>query len=412
MEKMMEMTQESKLKAVTLAAAAAISMGLSVSVSAQISGDTVKIGLLTDMSGVYSDISGQGGVEAIKMAIADFGGNVNGKKIEFIYADHLSKTDVGSSKAREWIDREGVDVLMVGANSSVMLAVSKVATDKKKIFIVPATGTSRLTNEECTPYTIHYGYDTVSAARGTGSAVTKQGGKTWYFLTADYVFGISLESDASKVVKENRGTVLGSARHPLSAADFSSFMVQAQASKAQILGLANAGNDLVNTIRAANEFGVTKTMKLAGLLMFITDVHALGLDLTKGMYTTDSWYWDQSPESRAWSKRYFSVMKRMPVSLHAATYSATMTYLKAVKAIGTDDSDKVMAQLKKTKVSDMYTTNATIREDGRLMSDLKLIQVKNPAESKYPWDYYKIVKTIPAAEAFTTKAESKCAIWQ
>lgn len=408
----MTTTHRSNSKTMTLALSTAISIGLSSAASAQYSGDTVKIGYSTDMAGVYSDISGQGGVEAIKMAIADFGGNVNGKKIEFVYADHQSKPDVGANKVREWIDRDGVDLLMVGANSSVMLATSKVALDKKKVFIVPATGTSRLTNEECSPYTIHYGYDTVSAARGTGSAVTKQGGKTWYFLTADYVFGLSLESDAAKVVKENGGTVVGTSKHPLSASDFASFMIQAQASKAQILGLANAGNDLVSTIKAANEFGVTKTMKLAGLLMFITDVHALGLELTKGMYTTDSWYWDQSPESRAWSKRYFAVMKRMPVSLHAATYSATMSYLKAVKAAGTDDSDKVIAQLKKTKISDMYTTNASIRGDGRLMSDLKLIQVKNPADSKYPWDYYNIVKTIPAAEAFTTKAESKCALWQ
>ncbi|MEI6117080.1 MAG: ABC transporter substrate-binding protein, partial [Burkholderiales bacterium] len=340
------------------------------------------------------------------------GGSINGKKVEFVFIDHLNRADIGSAKAREWIDRDGVDMIMVGANSSVMLAAAKVAAEKKKVFIVPATGTSRLTNEECTPYSIHYGYDTVAAARGTGSAVVKQGGKSWYFLTADYVFGQSLEADAIKVIKANGGTVVGAARHPLSASDFSSFLIQAQSSKAQILGLANAGNDLIATVKAANEFGITKTMKLAGLLMFITDVHALGLEQTKGMYTTDSWYWDQSPESRAWTERYRAVMNKVPVSLHASTYSAVMTYLDAVKATGTDDGDKVMAQLKKAKISDMYTTNATIREDGRMMGDLKLIQVKDPSESKYPWDYYKIAQIIPAAEAYTTKAESQCALWK
>ncbi len=401
-----------KLNVLAMAVSAAIALGLSTPAAAQISNDTIKIGMQTDMSGVYSDISGQGGIEAIKMAIADFGGNINGKKIELVYADHLSKTDIASSKSREWIDRDGVDLLMAGANSSVMLAMAKIAQEKKKIFIVPATGTAQLTNEQCTPYTIHYGYDTVSVARGTSSAVVKQGGKSWYFLTADYVFGLSLEGDATKVIKQNGGTVLGSARHPLNASDFSSFLLQAQSSKAQVLGLANASNDLISAIKAANEFGLTKNMKLAALLMFITDVHALGLEQTKGLYTTDSWYWDQSPESRAWSKRYSAVMKTMPTGLHASTYSATMAYLNAVKTLGTDDSDKVMAHLKKTKISDMYTTNATIREDGRLMSDLKLIEVKTPAESKYPWDYYKIVQTIPAADAFTTKAESKCALWK
>ncbi len=408
----MRKTLNTKLNAVTLAVSAALSLGLSAPAAAQISNDTIKIGLQTDMSSVYSDISGQGGVEAIKMAIADFGGNINGKKIELIYADHLSKTDIASSKSREWIDRDGVDLLMAGANSSVMLAMAKIAEEKKKIFIVPATGTAQLTNEQCSPYTIHYGYDTVSVARGTSSAVVKQGGKSWYFLTADYVFGLSLEADASKVVKENGGTVLGAARHPLNASDFSSFLLQAQASKAQVLGLANASNDLISAIKAANEFGITKSMKIAALLMFITDVHALGLEQTKGLYTTDSWYWDQSPESRAWAKRYFAVMKRMPTGLHASTYSATMTYLKAVKALGTDDSDKVMAHLRKATISDMYTTKATLREDGRLMTDLKLIQVKTPAESKYAWDYYKIVQSIPAADAFTTKAESKCRLWK
>ncbi|TCS37850.1 branched-chain amino acid transport system substrate-binding protein [Paucimonas lemoignei] len=399
-----------KRKAVASAVAVSMAMGISAPASAQISDDTIKIGMLTDMSGVYSDISGQGGIEALKMAIADMGGSINGKKIELVYADHLHKADIASSKAREWADRDGVDLLMAGANSAVMLAMGKIANEKKKVFMIPATGTGRITNEDCNPYMIHYGYDTVAAARGTSSAVVNQGGKSWYYLTADYVFGHSLEGDSAKVVKANGGTVLGAARHPLNASDFSSFLMMAQASKAQVLGFANASNDLVASIKAANEFGVNRSMKMAVLLMFITDVHALGLQQTQGLYSTAGWYWDQSPESRTWSKRYFAVMKRMPTALHASTYSAAMTYLKAVKALGTDDSDKVMAYLKKNPVNDMYTSNAKIREDGRLMSDLKLIQVKKPEESKAPWDYYKIVQNIKAEDAFTTKAESKCSL--
>jgi branched-chain amino acid transport system substrate-binding protein len=399
---------QNNLAATTLAAT--LLLGIVPPALAQISGDSIKIGLMTDMSGIYSDISGQGGVEAIKLAIADSGGAINGKPIELVYIDHQHKADLGSSKAREWFDRDGVDMIMAGANSGVMLAVAKIAAEKKKVFIVPATGTARLTNEECSPFTIHYGYDTVAAARGTTSAMLKQGGKSWYYLTADYVFGHSLESDSAKVVKDGGGTVLGSAKHPLNASDFSSFLLQAQASKAQVLGLANATNDLMNSIKGANEFGIDKSMKVAALLMFITDVHSLGLEQTKGLYTTDSWYWDQNDDARAWSKRYFAVMNRMPTGLHASTYSAAMTYLKAVKELGTDDSEKVMAHLKKSKVNDMYTTNASIREDGRLMSDLKLVQVKTPQESKQPWDYYKIVQTIPAEEAFISKAESACAL--
>ncbi len=397
---------------ITMMALSVALSGIAPDASAQYTGDTIRIGLLTDMSGPYSDISGQGGVEAIKLAIADVGGKINGKKIEILFADHLNKADVGASKAREWLDREEIDVLMVGANSSVMLAVSKLAAEKKKPLIIPATATARVTNEDCSYYTIHYGYDTVAAARGTSSAVVRQDGKSWYFLTADYVFGSSLEGDATKVIKALGGNVLGASRHPLNASDFSSFLVQAKASKAQVLGLANASNDLINTIKAANEFGITQSMKVAALLMFITDVHALGLKDTQGLYTTDSWYWDQSTDSRAWSKRYFAVMKRMPTALHASTYSSAMTYLKAVRETGTDDGDKVLAHIRKGVVNDMYATNASVREDGRLMTDLKLVQVKTPEESKYPWDYYKIVRSIPAAEAFTTKAESKCALWK
>jgi branched-chain amino acid transport system substrate-binding protein len=399
-------------KKMTLAIGAVCALAFAGSASAQISGDTVKIGFITDLSGIYSDIDGVGGLEAIKMAIADFGGTVNGKKIELISADHQNKADIAASKAREWFDRQGVDMLIGGTNSGTNLAMSKVALEKKKPFLSIGAGTARLTNEECTPYTLHYAYDTVALAKGTGGAVVKQGGKSWFFLTADYAFGESLENDTTGVVKANGGTVAGSVRHPLSASDFSSFLLQAQASKAQILGLANAGGDTVNAIKAANEFGVNKTMKLAGLLMFINDVHSLTLNLTQGMYLTDSWYWDQSEESRKWSRRYFEKMKKMPSSLQAADYSATLTYLNAVKATGSDDTDKVLAEIRKTKINDMYAKNGTVRGDGSMIHDMYLMQVKTPAESKYPWDYYKVVQTISGEQAFTTKAESKCASWK
>jgi branched-chain amino acid transport system substrate-binding protein len=395
-----------------MAVASIAAMGFGASANAQISGDVVKIGFITDISGLYSDIDGQGGAEAIKMAIADFGGTVNGKKIELVTADHQNKADIAASKAREWFDREGVDMLIGGTNSATGLAMAKVAAEKKKPFISIGAGTARLTNEECSPYTVHYAYDTVALAKGTGGAVVKQGGKSWYFLTADYAFGASLENDTAAVVKASGGQVLGSVKHPLSASDFSSFLLQAQASKAQILGLANAGGDTINAIKAANEFGVTKTMKLAGLLMFINDVHSLTPALTQGMYLTDSWYWDQNDDTRAFAKRYFSKMKKMPSSLQAADYSATLQYLNAVKAAGTDDTEKAWEKFKSSKINDMYAKNGTIRADGSMIHDMYLMQVKAPNESKTPWDYFKIVATIPGDQAFTTKAETKCAAWK
>nr|WP_315256009.1 ABC transporter substrate-binding protein [uncultured Duganella sp.] len=397
-----------KIKAITLAVAACASW----SAQAQISNDTVKIGFITDMSGLYTDIDGAGGAEAIKMAIADAGGNINGKKIEFISADHQNKADIAASKAREWFDQQGVDMLIGGTNSGANLAMAKVAAEKKKVFISIGAGSARLTNEECTPYTVHYAYDTIALARGTGGAIVKQGGKNWYFMTADYAFGQSLEKDTSEVVKTAGGKVMGAVKHPLSASDFSSFLLQAQSSGAQILGLANAGGDAINSIKAANEFGITKKMKLAGLLIFINDVHSLGLNLTQGMYLTDGWYWDQNAETRAWSKRYFDKMKKEPSMLQAADYSAAGNYLKAVKAVGSDDSDKVMAYLKANKINDMFAKNGVVRPDGRMVHDMYLMEVKKPSESKYPWDYYKVVATIPGDQAYATKAETKCGLWK
>jgi len=401
-----------KLKTITLAVSAALALGIGASASAQISNDTIKIGFISDMSGLYSDIDGPGGAEAIKMAIADMGGAINGKKIELLTVDHQNKADIAASKAREWVDQQGVDMIIGGTNSATALATAKVMAEKKKPYLAIGPGSARLTNEECSPYTVHYAYDTVALAKGTGSAVVKQGGKTWFFLTADYAFGASLESDTAKVVKAAGGTVLGSVKHPLSASDFSSFLLQAQASKAQILGLANAGGDTINSIKAANEFGITKTMKMAGLLMFINDVHALGLNATQNMYLTDSWYWDQSPESRKWAKRFFEKMKRMPSSLQAADYSVAYQYLQAVKAIGSDDADKVMTKLRATKFNDMYIKDGHLRPDGRVVHDMYLMQVKTPAESKTPWDYLKVAQVIPGDQAFTTKAESACALWK
>ena len=398
--------------AVTCAMACAAMGMLSPAAQAQVSGDVIRIGLITDMSGLYSDIDGPAGVEAIKMAVAEMGGAVNGKKVEVLVADHQNKPDVAAAKAREWFDTQGLDMLIGGTSSGTSLSMSKVALEKKKLFISIGAATSALTNEQCSPYTVHYAYDTVALAKGTGNAVVKAGGKSWYFLTADYAFGSQLQNDTSAVVKAAGGTVVGSVRHPLAASDFSSFLLQAQSSKAQILGLANAGGDTINSIKAANEFGITKTMKLAGLLMFINDIHSLGLSATQGMYLTDSWYWNKDAEARAWSRKFFEKQKRMPSSIQAADYSATLQYLKAVKATGTDDADKVLEHMKKTKINDIFAKDGFIRGDGRMVHDMYLMQVKSQAESNEPWDYYKVVQTFKGEEAWTTKAESKCSLWK
>jgi len=395
--------------ACVLAASAAMA---AVPAQAQVSGDVIKIGFITDLSGLYADIDGPAGADAIRMAIADMGGTVAGKKVEVLVADHQNKADVAAAKAREWFDTQGVDMLVGGTNSGTSLAMAKVAQEKKKLFISIGAATSALTNEQCSPYTVHYAYDTTALAKGTGNAVVKAGGKSWYFLTADYAFGSQLQNDTSTVVKAAGGTVVGSVRHPLSASDFSSFLLQAQSSKAQILGLANAGGDTINSIKAANEFGITKTMKLAGLLMFINDVHSLGLKATQGMYLTDSWYWNRDAETRAWSRKFFEKVKRMPSSIQAGDYSAALQYLTAVKAVNTDDPDKVLAQLKKTKINDIFAKGGYIREDGRMIHDMYLMQVKAPDKSTEPWDYYNVVQTFKGEEAWTTKAESKCALWK
>lgn len=399
------------MKLHTLPAALALAGLGTLGLSAQaqsISDDVLRIGFITDMSGVYSDIDGRGGVEAIRMAIEDAGGNINGKKIELITADHQNKADIASAKAREWFDQQHLDVLIGGTNSAASLAMAQVATEKKKPFIAIGAGASDLTNAQCSPYTVHYAYDTVALARGTGSAVVKDGGKTWFFLTADYAFGHALERDTAAVVKAAGGEVKGQVRAPLGASDFSSFMLQAQASKAQILGLANAGGDTINSIKAANEFGVTNTMKMAGLLVFINDIHSLGLEATKGMYLTDGWYWNQSDASRAWSQRFEDKIKRKPSMLQAADYSAVSFYLKGVKESGTDDGDAIMKWMKGNKINDFFTQGGYIRDDGRMVYNMYLMQVKTPAESKGPWDYYNVIATLPGEEIYTKPSESTC----
>jgi branched-chain amino acid transport system substrate-binding protein len=394
-----------------LSAAAVLAAAATLPAGAQIEGDVVRIGVLADMSGLYSDMGGNGIVEAVKMAVADSGGQINGKKIEVISANHVAKPDVAATKAREWFDTQGVDMIISGPSSGTSLAIAKIAAEKKKIVMVTGGVAAQLTNEDCSPYTVHYLYDTVALARGTGAAMTRQGGKSWYFLTVDYAFGHSLEKETTQVVLANGGKVLGSVRHPLSATDFASFLLQAQASKAQVLGLANGGGDTINAIKAADQFGITQSMKIAGLMLFITDVHALGLPLTKGINLTEAWYWDSDERSRQWSARFNEKMNKMPTSMQAASYSAALQYLKAVKTAGTDGAEPVMAQLRKQKIDDMYTANGTIREDGRMVHDLQLMEIKSPAESKRPWDYYKPVQRIPGDQAFASKAESKCKHW-
>ncbi len=377
-------------------------------VDEKITDGAIRIGVLTDMSGLYSDIGGQGSIVAAELAVEDLGGEVDGNPIELLSVDHQNKADIAAQKVREWIDRNGVDMVTDALNSAVALATSKVVAEKKKIMMNTGAASTRLTNEDCTAYTVHHAYDTYALANGTGTAVVKQGGDTWFFLTSDYAFGHSLETDTANIVKKAGGTVLGAVRHPLSASDFSSFLLQAQNSKAKIIGLANAGGDTINSIKAANEFGLTQTQNLAGLLVFITDIHSLGLPVTQGMYITSGWYWDLNDETRAWSKRFFERMGKMPTMIHAGVYSTVMMYANAVKATGTDDADVIMEWWRNNPQSDMFGKNMTLRKDGRLVHDMYLMQVKTPSESNAAWDYYNVRQTIPAANAFQPLSESRC----
>jgi branched-chain amino acid transport system substrate-binding protein len=377
---------------------------------ARTAGEQVVIGDIDDMSGVYADVLGQGGIEAANMAIADFGGTVLGKKIVLLSVDHQNKPDIGASKMREWADQNGLNMLLGGSNTSVNIAMAKVAAAKKVPLFVIGAGGASLTGADCTAYTVHYAYDTTALGNGTASAIVKQGGKNWFFVTADYAFGTQLQEAATRVVTANGGKVLGSVRAPLGTTDYSSFLLQAQASGAQVLGLANAGTDFTNSLKAANEFGITRTMKPAALLAFISDIHSLTLQTAQGLYLTTGWYWDLNEETRAFAKRYFAKMKKEPTMDHAAYYSATMQYLNAVKAVGSTDPDLIMAQLKKAKINDMFAKNGYIRADGLMVHTMYVMQVKTPAESKYPWDYYKVIKVMPGEEAYGSQPDPACSL--
>lgn len=402
-----------KLNALSAAVAATLAMApvLGTAQQGKLSGDTVKIGVLTDMSGLYADYGGPGAVAAARLAVADFGGKMFGKNIEVVNADHQNKPDIAKNITQGWFDRDGVDMTVENLNSSVALAVQALGKEKNKITIVTGAATSRLTNEDCAPGTgIHYLMDTIALGNVVGKAVVKDGGNSWFFLTADYAFGHSLEKDTGEVVKASGGTVRGSVRVPLGTSDFSSFLLQAQTSGAKVIGLANAGGDTVNSIKAAAEFGLTKRQNLAALLMLITDVHAIGLNTAQGLYLTEGWYWDLNPETRAWSDKFSKVMNgRKPNSNHASVYSATMHYLKAVQAAGTDDTAAVMKKMQETPINDMFAKGGKLREDGRMVHDMYLFQVKAPNESKGPWDYYNLKGTVKGEEAFQSVAAGKCA---
>ena len=377
---------------------------------AQLTDNTVKIGVATDMSSLYSDINGPGAVIAVQMAIEDFGGSVLGQKVELVSSDIQNKADVAATTAGRWFDSEKVDVILGAGASSSSIATSRVANDKKKIYLATDPASSDLTGKLCNAYTVHWTYDTAALANGTGSAVVKAGGKTWFFLTADYAFGYALERDVSAVAKKAGGTVVGGVKHPINTNDFSSFLLQAQASKAQIIGLANAGGDTINSIKQAAEFGIVKGgQKLAGLLVFVSDIHSLGLERAQGLSLTEAFYWDLNDKTRAFSKRFAAKHGgKMPTMVQAGFYSAALAYLNAVKAAGTDNSDKVMATLKAAKWDDPVFGPSYIRPDGRKMHSMYLFEVKKPSESKGPWDYYKLIATIPGEEAFRPLDQGEC----
>jgi branched-chain amino acid transport system substrate-binding protein len=387
------------------AAVAACGLLLAVPASAQ----GVKIGILNDQSGVYADYGGKYSVEAAKMAIEDFGGNVLGQPIELVTADHQNKPDLATAIARRWYDTENVDMITELTTSSVALAVQELSKEKKKIDIVIGAASSRITGDACTPYGFHWAFDTHALAVGTGGALVKAGGDTWFFMTADYAFGYALEKDTSEIVTANGGKVLGSVRIPLNSSDFSSFLLQAQSSKAKIIGLANAGLDTSNSIKQAAEFGIVKGgQKLAGLLLTLAEVHGLGLEAAQGLVLTEAYYWDRDDRSRAFGERFFKRTGRMPNMIQAGTYSATLQYLKAVKAAGTKDSDAVARKLKELPVDDSFAQGGKVLENGRMVHDLYLFEVKKPSESKKPWDYYKQLAVVPGDKAFPSAKDSGC----
>lgn len=392
-----------------LLAGALTAFACTTAAEAQVSDDVVKIGVLTDMAGVTADITGKGSVVAAEMAVKEFGGTVLGKPIQIVTADHQHKADVGTTVARQWFDIDKVDAIVDVPNSAVALAVQSLAREKKRIVMYSGAGTTALTNEQCSPYGFHWTYDTYAVSRGTASAVVKAGGNTWFMLASDYAFGHQLQKDATDVVEANGGKVLGAVRHPLNNADFSSFLLRAQASGAKVIGIANAGNDTVNAIKQAGEFGLAEQgQSLAALIFFLQDVHSLGLKATQGTYLTTASYWDIDDASRAWSKQFMERTGMMPSMLHAGVYGSVRHYLKAIKEAGTDDPDKVAAAMKAMPINDAFTKGATIRADGRVLREMYLARVKKPADSKGPWDYFEIVRTIAPEETVWPLSQSKC----
>ena len=397
-------------KRTLLALAVTAALALAGAAQAQISDGVIKIGVLSDMSSLYTDLAGAGSVVAAKMAVEDSGIEKRGYKVEIISADHQNKPDVGSQLARQWYDVDKVDVIVDVPNSGVALAVNQITKEKGKAFLVSGAASSDLTGKSCSPNTIHWTYDTWMLANGTGGAIVKTGGDTWFFLTADYAFGLALERDTEAVVLKNGGKVLGKVRHPLNTQDFSSFLLQAQASKAKIIGLANAGGDTTNSIKQAAEFGIVKGgQNLAGLLVFLTDIHALGLPTAQGLIVTNTFYWDMNDQTRAFAKRFSALDKGIyPTMVHAGVYSSLIHYLKAVEALKSDDGTKVIAKMKETPTDDPLFGKGSIRVDGRKIHPAYLVEVKKPSESKYPWDYYKIRTTIPADQAFRPLKDGEC----
>jgi branched-chain amino acid transport system substrate-binding protein len=387
----------------------AVLMATAASAQAQMTDGKIKIGVLNDRSGIYADLSGEGSAIAARMAAEEFGNAINGAPIEIVVGDHQNKADIAANTARQWIDADQVDVLADVPNSAAALAVQEVTRDKKRIFLMSGPGSTDLTGKACSPYGFHWAYDNYAMAAGTGRAMFEQGNKKWFFLTADYAFGHSLENETTKMVKSLGGEVVGTVRHPLGTSDFSSFLLQAQGSGAQAIGLANAGADATNAIKQASEFGITQGgQNLAGLLLFITDIHALGLNAAQGLTLTEGFYWDRDADSRTWSGKFEKLHGKKPTMVHAGVYSAVRHYLQAVKDAGTDNPDTVAEKMRATPVNDMFAKNGKIGQNGRMFHDMYLARVKKPGESKGPWDYYEIVKTIPADQAFLEPAKSGC----
>jgi branched-chain amino acid transport system substrate-binding protein len=404
-QKMSGPTRRVALGAATLAAAGTLAPPRRA--RAQATRTPLRIGVLTDMSGIFSDLSGRGAVEAVRMAVEDHGGKVLDRPIEVLFADHQNKPDVGAARGREWFDG-GVSLIVDLANSSVALALAALAREKKRHIIVNGASNMGITNQLCSPYAVHYAYDAFSLANGTGRTIVEQGGDSWYFVTVDFAFGHGLEQQVGDVVRAAGGRVVGASRHPLNTTDFSSFMLQAQASRAKIIGIASTGADAVNAIKAAREFGNTRTQKIAALLLWDNDVHALGLETAQGLLLTNAWYWDMNERSRAFGQRFFERVGRMPNMSQAGDYSSTRHYLRAVEAAGSDDADAVSVKMRELRINDMFTADGFIREDGRMVHDMYLWEVKKPVESNGAWDLLKPVRTIPAADAFQPLALSSC----